>query len=356
MGTPEFDPAKRKLLFFCRGRGRGHAVPDIEITEQLLRLDNGIDVRFVSYGTGAATLLERGFSVVDLRLPEVNSLLDVIVLSTKVIAWLKPDLVVAHEEFGALPAAKVFDLPAIFITDWFADQDRIIMSALRFADQILFIDRKPVTPEPVQAKGKVTYVGPILRRFEYSRADRGRARRELGLDEDATVVCVLPSGYATEARAPIANLVLEAFDQLDAESKRLLWLAGEDTPTIEALTQNRLDILVIERDWQIDRIMAASDVAITKGTRKTAAELESIGITSIVLSPGSNPIDDARAKARPGVTFRRIGELQPEGLALDLAEAIRRGPLRPPATGRERAAAVVARRIDLALRKPTASA
>lgn len=332
MAGPDFDPNKRKLLFFCRGRGRGHAIPDIEITEELLRLRTDVDVRFVSYGTGAQTLAERGFSVIDLGLPEINSLLDVIVLSTKIIAWLEPDIVVAHEEFGALPAAKVFDRPTVFITDWFVAEDRIIMATLRFADQILFIDHESSFPEPSYVKDKVTYVGPVLRRFEYALSDRARARRELGLDEEGVVVAVLPGSYATETRAPIADLVLDAFDRLEGSPKKLLWIAGKDATALEDRTHDREDVQIIETDWQIDRIMVASDVAITKANRKTVVELESLGVPSVALSPELNPVDDARVRASEGVTFRRLAETQPEVLASDLEAAIQGGPLKPAAT------------------------
>ena len=42
-----------KILFFSRGRGRGHAIPDMQIAKELERQDSEIEIRFVSYGTGA---------------------------------------------------------------------------------------------------------------------------------------------------------------------------------------------------------------------------------------------------------------------------------------------------------------
>jgi hypothetical protein len=350
---PEFEPNQttnqKKVLFFCRGRGSGHAIPDIEITKELLRLRTDIEVRFVSYATGARTLAEFGFSVIDLDLPELNSLLDVIVLATKVTGWLQPDLVVAHEEFGALPAARVYDRPAIFLTDWFVEAGRITMETLRFADQILFIDKEGCFEEPPQAKGKVTYVGPVLRRFAYSLADRARARGELGLPEEAVVITVLPGSYATEARAPIADLVLRSFDLLDRTSKRLLWVAASDTEALRAKTDSRDDVLVMEREWQIDRLMVASDVAITKANRKTVIELESLGIPSVALSAGLNPIDDARARSCEGVTFRLISETDAELLVSDLERAMDRRPVAVEKPHPERGATIVARHIAAAL-------
>jgi hypothetical protein len=55
---PEFEPDKKKVLFFTRGRGSGHAIPDIEITNELLGLRMDVEVRFVSYASGARTLSE----------------------------------------------------------------------------------------------------------------------------------------------------------------------------------------------------------------------------------------------------------------------------------------------------------
>ncbi len=322
----DFDPDKEKILFFCRGRGSGHAIPDIEVVKELARLRPSAEVRFVSYGTGAKTLAEHGYKVIDVGLPELNSLLDVMVIATKLTGALDPDVVMAHEEFGALPAAAVFDKPAIFLTDWFVGEDRIIMGALRYADQILFADWEGSFSEPPQAQGKTVYVGPIFREFEYSTRDRARARGELELPEDATVVAVLPGGYATEQKAPMAEVVLGAFELLESPGKRLVWVAAdEDVEPLRERTRGLDEVRIMTREWRIDRLMAASDVAVTKANRKTVLELESLGVPSVALSPGINPIDDARAEACGGVRFRRLDEVTAEVLAADLREAIERG-------------------------------
>ena len=61
----QFDPSRVGILFFSRGRGRGHAIPDMAIAEKLLRLRDDADIRFVSYATGAATFTEFGHSVIE---------------------------------------------------------------------------------------------------------------------------------------------------------------------------------------------------------------------------------------------------------------------------------------------------
>ncbi len=315
MPFPEFDPAKKKVLFFSRGRGRGHAIPDIEIVKELHKLCDDIDVRFVSYATGARTLEEFGYAIVDLGQPENSSISDMTALAGRLIRWLQPDVVVSHEEFSVLPAAKIFDRPTILVTDWFIGPETYSMDALKFADEILFIGEPGVFEEPPTAAGKVEYVGPILRKFEYSLSDRSRARNELGLPDDAFVVSVLPGSW-TEEMSPIFDLVIGAFDLLDAKPKRLVWLAGEDFEEIKMRCADRADVIVKERDWVIDRIMVSSDLGITKVNKKTVAELQALGVPSIAISRGHNRADDVAVRKLTGARLLQADELDASQLAV----------------------------------------
>jgi UDP-N-acetylglucosamine:LPS N-acetylglucosamine transferase len=297
MPFPEFEAGKRKLLYFSRGRGRGHAIPDLEIWRELEKLSGagGIQVRFVSYGTGARTFEEFGHPVIDLNLPDEGSITDVTVLAGRLVGWLKPDLVVSHEEFPALPAAKIFQVPTIAILDFFGPSDWLSMRSLRFADRVIFTDRRGMYPEPEYLSGRVDYVGPVLRRFAYSRKDRGKARRELGIAADAFVVTVLPGSWTEEA-APVADLVFSAFAALPSRSPtHLIWVAGVDRAAIAAHAAGAANITVLEKDWRIEWLMVAADVAVTKVNRITLIELERLGVPSISLSHGLNPMDEQRA-------------------------------------------------------------
>ncbi len=42
--VPQFDPDKKKILFFSRGRGRGHAIPDVQIADEILARRDDIDI------------------------------------------------------------------------------------------------------------------------------------------------------------------------------------------------------------------------------------------------------------------------------------------------------------------------
>ena len=91
---------------------------DLEIFRRVEALREDMQTRFVSYGTGARAFEQQGIRSIDLGLPDSNPIPETTVLSGQVIAWLRPDVVVAHEEYPALPVAKIFQLPTLAITDW----------------------------------------------------------------------------------------------------------------------------------------------------------------------------------------------------------------------------------------------
>ena len=272
------------------------------IVEELATLRDDVDVRFVSYATSAATLEEHGYDVIDLNLPEANPVLETMVRAAKMIGWLRPQLVVSHEEFGALPAAKIFELPTVMITDWFVEPEKFSMQTLQYADEIVFIDEPGIFEEPPYIEGRVQYVGPVLRPFEYGRGDRERARRELGLPADAVVLSVLPGQWSTEARAPLYALLMPAFQALDASKKYLIWIAGDDQDMLAKKTKDIPGVIIKEKDWRIDHLMVACDLAIHKTNRKTAIALAALGIPSISVSYGLNRICDARLVHMPSNT------------------------------------------------------
>ena len=280
------------LLFFSRGRGRGHAIPDMAIMEAVRAIHDKLVYQFVSYGTGASTLSEFGYAVVDLQLPDENPFFETLIASFKVISRLSPNVVVSHEEFGAVLAAKIHGTPAIFLTDWFANENHIAMQALAYAEVVIFLGERGVFDEPAFLKDKVIYAGPCIRDFKYHIGDRERARREMGIGGDITVVSVLPGGWATEQRAPIFDLLAPAFHRLEKARKLLCWVAGDEFDTLADRTKGVPDILVLKKHWPIEQLMVASDLVVTKGNRVTIMEASALGLPSISLSHGLNPVED----------------------------------------------------------------
>jgi hypothetical protein len=264
------------------------------IAECLSTNTDGISIRFVSYGTGAATFRSCGVSVVDMKLPDNNPLLETIVCCTQIVASLKPQLVVAHEEVGALLGAKVFNTPSIFITDFFQEPTMLATKLLEYADEVIFIGNPGTFTEPPSLRQKIRYVGAAVRPFKYHRSDRTRARAELGLPAEGTVISCMPGSWR-ESYDPIADILINAFDGLNYEPKRLVWLAGDDHDLLASRFAARSDVIIKQHDWQIDRLMVASDLVITKSNRVTLRELNALGIPSISLSHATNWPDDVVA-------------------------------------------------------------
>ncbi len=285
-----FEAGKRRILWFTRGRGRGHAVPDMALAEEFGQLRPDCEIRFVSYATGARTFAERGIPCIDLELPEANGIADTTVLAGRLIGALQPEVIVAHEEFSVMPVAKIFGLPTVMITDFFSDPNRLSMDALWYADVVLFTGARGVFEEPPSVRGKVRYTGAVLRPFAYQRPDRARAREELWLPSEATVITVLPGSWREE-ETPLAGPALAAFDALPSP-KFLVWVGGVDAGLIREQVGARGEVRVVTADWQIDRLMAASDLAVTKANRCTVHELAALGIRTLSVSYGRNPPDE----------------------------------------------------------------
>ena len=321
--VPEFDPDKKKILFFSRGRGRGHAIPDAQIADEILAQRDDIDIQFISYATGAKTLIEFGYKPFDLELPERNPIYETLIMSAQLIGSMAPDLVVSHEEFSAIPAARIFGVPALFITDWFSEAWQPAMQMIKFSDEVVFIDESGVFEEPPELQGKVTYVGPVLPEFDYKRVDRAKARRQLGIAEEATVVAMLIyPGRRSEEVAPIFDLLMPAFDTLDAPNKLLLINTSDDYDAMLERTAARSDVMIFNEDTRGALLMAATDVAITKGNRNLVLELAALGIPSVTVTHGLNRIDDMRSVKLDNNITAKAAELDSETLAGHLADRL----------------------------------
>jgi hypothetical protein len=77
-------------------------------------------------------------------------------------------------------------------------------------------------------------------------------------------------------------------------------------------------------DSNIDRWMAACDVAITKATRKTAFELNHLGVPSVSLSHRLNEMDDLRVAKVSTNTFLFASDVDKTSLAGHIVDRYRR--------------------------------
>jgi UDP-N-acetylglucosamine:LPS N-acetylglucosamine transferase len=285
-------------MIVSRGHGKGHAMPDMAIAKRLLALDPHLRFRFVSYASGAEAYRACGYEVLDMQLPDNPPLWDMVIAMTRLIAKTTPALVVSHKEIAVVPAAKICDIPCLFITDFFMDPGNPLMLALQQAKEVIFTAQAGIFTEPPYLRTKVYYVGRAVREFTYSPADRDRARRELALPSDATVVLCQPGAWS-ESQVPVADLLAATWDLLPCVPKRLIWLAGRDYQLLTTRFLDQPDILMLKEDWNLDRLMVASDVLITKANRMTVYEAAAIGLPSISISNLLNWPDDVAVSCVP---------------------------------------------------------
>lgn len=318
---------REQVLFFSRGKGRGHAIPDAAIANELLKLEPALDITFASYSVGAVTLRELGQRVVDLELPEDNPFWETVLRVGPLLQERRPSLVLSHEEFWVAPLSKMLGLPALFLTDWFASPDSIQMQALKCADQVIFLDEPGIYDEPPYLAGKVLYTGYVLRSLGAAGVDKAQARCKLGLPQGSTVILVSPGGAVihSEARAPTFDLVLGAYDLLDIPGKRLLWVAGDpDYSSLLEKSCDRHDLMILKPHYDFTPTILAADLVITKGNRLPLFECETLGIPSISISYGYNPVDDYRvSRIRTNIALRARG-LEKSTLRDYMVEALSR--------------------------------
>lgn len=343
------QPSGRRILFFSRGRGRGHAIPDVEICTRLRRCLPEDRITTVSYGTGAATLRELGEHPIAMPLKDDNDYVSTLVSAGTIIAAHHPDIIISHEEFAVVPFAAALRIPVITVIDWFLDEDTFLMQSLGPSSTIVFLEEQGVFPEPSFLKDKVEYLGPIARPMSYGIGDKSAVRRELGLGDSMLVISVIPGAWATEERAPLHSLVLEAFEAIQRTDKFLIWIAGTERDRLQRLLGDRPDVRVHPAVTPIEKVMVASDLVITKGNRGTTLDACALGVPSIALSSGANPIDDAILNRVKSNLLLRPSGLDPRFLATCIVERAQGGF--NPDTIRyfgnfERVAETIARKVD----------
>jgi hypothetical protein len=331
------------ILFVSRGRGRGHATRDLAISGELRRLRPGVRISFCSYSIGATVFAAAGEEVYDLHLPEKNLFTETIIRSAEVIAAVRPRLVVAQEEPAALVASSVHGRSAAFTTHWFPLRKHVTTEPLQLAKQILFMEDEGIFIEPPEVQGRTTYCGPVLRRFAPSLRLANEYKESLGMRDDCLFVLVLP-GSPPEHREPIFDLVVQAFSRLSAPHRRLLWVAGYDFQKIAARAATIPHVMVIESSHQIDALMLASDVVLSKGTYNISRETMAHGRPCIALSHGYNWVDDLFAQRWPHIDFRKVSEtsasLLTERIQIAASGRDRYGP--QPALLQSNGAAIIA--------------
>jgi UDP-N-acetylglucosamine:LPS N-acetylglucosamine transferase len=282
----------KKILFFSRGHGYGHAFPDMAIGAELRKISSDIKIMFVSYASGAKAFESTGVPVIDLNLPEANPYLETMARCIRLIKREMPDLVISHEEFSALPAAKFNEIRSVYISAWLPVKSSIGTESLNYADQIILLGAPGIFPAVFTTTTKISYVGNIIRPMKYRNSDRTRIRQELDLALDTKYLIVLPGGAASEQEFPIFDIVFDMFVRLPFAEKKLTWISAKDYRQLRKRSDQSAQFEVIQFYQPIEYLLAAADLIISKGSRGVTLDAAAVGVPSISISNGKNIIDD----------------------------------------------------------------
>jgi hypothetical protein len=338
----------KKILFFSRGRGHGHAIPDMAIADALRARSPTTEIRFASYSTGLATLRAADRPALDLGLPEANPFVATLLACSEAIQRESPDVVLAHEEFAAVVAARLAGVPNAFLSAWLPPDRTIHAEALAHADAIILLENPGFFPVPASLRVRPVYAGPVLRPMSYTVRDRAALREHWGWNRETFAVAVVPGGASPDAQAPMADLVLSAFHQLPQAEKRLVWVASGDYDRMAARLDGQRDVSVQKFVNPIEKLLGACDLVVTKGTRGITLDAAAVGIPSLSISHGQNPVDDVLVPRMRTNVALVAGALDPDILASYMqvvAAAPRPAPAEQPA-GRTAIDHVVAALLD----------
>src|ERR1700760_3956807 len=88
--TSLFQAGQSGILYFSRGRGRGHAIPDMEIGRHLSNIATGIDIVYASYSSGLEAFHACGYDAIDLQMQEDPDPWDALVKQLRLVSYAKP--------------------------------------------------------------------------------------------------------------------------------------------------------------------------------------------------------------------------------------------------------------------------
>lgn len=280
------------IIFFSKGRGCEFAIQDIALGGELRKLRQNWRIFYASYAAGAIMLRKKGVEYIDLRLPDNNAFLDTVDRSIAVIREKRPGFVICHEEPGAVYAAHVMNVPALYIATWLPAAAMVGAEALAYCSSVIVLGHPGIIQVPKHVRVKPIFVGPIQREMAFKKSHKSILRREYGIGEHEFVVLGLPGDAMAEDRTPLFELVVAAFISLLVSEKWLYWVSARDFKGMGDKVKEIPGVVLMDIVDPIEKIMAVADIIITKGSYSNTVDAAMLGVPSISIAFGENSGED----------------------------------------------------------------
>lgn len=297
---------KKKILFFSRGLGLGHATRDIQIKKEVQRLNPTLEIVFASYQEAYKLLFMNKCKVIDLGLPAVGDRYHRLIKIGQTIQQERPSLILSDEELLALPLSRIFNIPSILITNYFPDEKSPWLQLFTFANKIIFPDFRNFFKVPKSISSCVSFVGPIVYRSRLFNKDKNDLRKSMEIEKEDLVIVVTAGGRWDESKV-LYESSIDAFKRLSNINKKLILLAGGLKRCLfNKRTKNIFIEGFVDRN-EVDKYFLISDLVITRGSYTTLWELALLGIPSISIPfpPQIHPFNEFHASnmERRGTTI-----------------------------------------------------
>lgn len=301
-------------VFIAGGGTAGHVLPGIAVAKELVAAGHDASqIWFVGSERGLETRLvpEEGFPLVALPGRGIQRRLTVENLGA---AWglmrgvlrgmwltlrVRPHLVVALGGYASIPcavAAAVARIPMVVM-----EQNALAGAANRISGRFAKVSAVPF--ESTDLPRAVVTGNPV--RSEVlavdRERDRGRARSQLGLPDDRTVIGVFSGSLgATRINEAVDGLALRWSDRGDIAIHHVTGSRDWErrARVQEPLSEGRLFHLVKPYEDRMDLLLAACDMVICRSGGTTVAELAVVGMPSVLVPFPGAPRDHQRANAR----------------------------------------------------------
>ena len=328
---------QKRVLFFSRGLGWGHATRDVMIAEAMRQLDENIDVVFATYGAGCEAMAGKGYAFIDLGLPDEGARGHRTVQMGRAIRDQNPNIIISDEELDCLPLAKLFDVPTILVTNWLPpESEDFLISLVSLADLVIFPDIQGYFGCPSMLQGRVHFVGPIVRLPQDLSTRRKRIRQDWGIAEGATLIVVTVGGEGNRRIIPEDVILflssVKACSLIRSSSKTMILISAALEELFRGYVSgvSESNIITISGTDDFLGLAGSSDVVITRGGHTTLWELALMCVPSVAI-PYSDRVNPANkfyaiCMQRRGFTKMLMEyELNAERLALKIEEALMSG-------------------------------
>ncbi len=330
----------RTWVIFAGGGTAGHLLPGVAVADVLVsRGHRPSSIHFVGSDRGieAETLAGTGFGLDQLsgrgltrRLSLANAwaavgLLRATVRGVSIVARRRPEVVVClggHASFACAAAAVLWRVPLVLLEQNVrAGAVNRLLRRFASASAVTFdgtdLPRAVVTGNPLRPRLQAAAAAP----------DRARARAELGLAPDRTVLAVFTGSQGSRrVNEAVVGVVARWADRSDVAVYHVTGTRdhAQIVDARPALPAGGIDYRLVAYEDRMELLLAAADVAVTRAGAGTCSELTAFGLPAILVPLPIATRDHQTANAEAlvaagGAVMVPDGELDPVRLAGELA-------------------------------------